>query len=112
MGSAWAHSDSKGFKMQLETMPLDERITLRVASEKANNQPIGWASRPALHHKGVSTMQTDSVINPFFSARCKRVLPSRPVPAHSQVYARLPLAPVNASPVPHLISLYHFHPAG
>ena len=27
-------------------------------------------------------------------------------------YARLPLAPRNASPVPHLTSLYHFHRAG
>ncbi len=28
------------------------------------------------------------------------------------VYARLPIAPRNASPVPHLTSLYHFHRAG
>ena len=27
-------------------------------------------------------------------------------------YARLPTAPINASPVPHLTSLYHFHRAG
>ena len=34
-------------------------------------------------------------------------------PRHRQpVYARLPLAPRNASPVPHLTSLYHFHRAG
>ena len=37
----------------------------------------------------------------------------RPHPEPSQpVYARLPRAPLNASPVPHLTSLYHFHRAG
>ena len=35
----------------------------------------------------------------------------RPQP-EQPVYARLPLAPRNASPVPHLTSLYHFHRAG
>jgi hypothetical protein len=49
--------------------------------------------------------------NPFYASRLKRVAPlneerDRPV------YARLPLAPRNASPVPHLTSLYHFHRAG
>jgi hypothetical protein len=35
IGSAWAHSDGKGFNVQLEGLvPLDGRITLRVASEK------------------------------------------------------------------------------
>ena len=34
IGSAWAHSDGKGFNVQLECVPLDGRITLRVASEK------------------------------------------------------------------------------
>lgn len=33
-------------------------------------------------------------------------------PSCKPVYARLPLAPVNTSPVPHLTSLYHFHRAG
>jgi hypothetical protein len=52
-------------------------------------------------------------INPFYAARLKR----RAATPHSQskrqpVYAKLPLAPVNASPVPHLTSLYHFHRAG
>jgi hypothetical protein len=35
IGSAWAHADGKGFNVQLEGLvPLDGRITLRVASEK------------------------------------------------------------------------------
>ena len=34
IGSAWAHKDGKGFKIQLETVPLDGRIALRVASER------------------------------------------------------------------------------
>ena len=34
IGSAWAHADSNGFNIQLETVPLDGRITLRIASEK------------------------------------------------------------------------------
>jgi hypothetical protein len=33
IGSAWAHSDGKGFNVQLDVVPLDGRITLRVASE-------------------------------------------------------------------------------
>lgn len=34
IGSAWAHADGNGFNIQLECIPLDGRITLRVASEK------------------------------------------------------------------------------
>jgi len=34
IGSAWAHADGKGFNIQIEAVPLDGRITLRVASEK------------------------------------------------------------------------------
>ena len=53
-----------------------------------------------------------TIINPFYTsvpARQRRHsanLPSEPV------YARLPRAPGNASPVPHLTSLYHFNRAG
>jgi SAM-dependent methyltransferase len=50
--------------------------------------------------------------NPFYAARLKRVVPSRTEEPNRPVYARLPLAPRNASPVPHLTSLYHFHRAG
>lgn len=34
IGSAWAHADGKGFNVQLEVVPLDGRISLRVESEK------------------------------------------------------------------------------
>jgi hypothetical protein len=34
IGSAWAHKDGHGFNIQLETLPIDGRITLRVPSEK------------------------------------------------------------------------------
>jgi hypothetical protein len=63
-------------------------------------------------------------INPFLAARYYAQGPaaprSKPVPATPQtsprqddiVYARLPRAPKNTSPVPHLTSLYHFHRAG
>ena len=34
IGSAWAHADGSGFNVQLECVPLDGRITLRVATEK------------------------------------------------------------------------------
>ena len=47
-------------------------------------------------------------INPFYSRR-------NPVPPPcfvAPLYARLPRAPVNASPVPRLTSLYHFERAG
>jgi hypothetical protein len=49
-------------------------------------------------------------INPFFAARRHR-MPRAPIPNQTR-YARLPVAPLNASPVPHLTSLYHFHRAG
>ncbi len=59
-----------------------------------------------------------SAINPFLAARTRRVAPSprpRSEPRREPeqpVYARLPRAPRNASPVPHLTSLYHFSRAG
>ena len=34
IGSAWAHADGKGFNLQLEIVPLDGRVSLRVSSEK------------------------------------------------------------------------------
>jgi len=36
IGTAWAHADGKGFNIQIETVPLDGRITLRVATETKN----------------------------------------------------------------------------
>jgi hypothetical protein len=35
IGAAWAHNDGKGLNIQIETMPLDGRITLRVPTEKS-----------------------------------------------------------------------------
>lgn len=59
---------------------------------------------------------TTHTANPFYSARVRRVAPSVQPKAQDQarqsLYARLPRAPRNASPVPHLTSLYHFHRAG
>jgi hypothetical protein len=34
IGAAWPHKDANGFNIQIESVPLDGRITLRVASEK------------------------------------------------------------------------------
>src|SRR5277367_1444731 len=56
-------------------------------------------------------MTNIATINPFYASRLKRVA-SRNDECDRPVYARLPLAPKNASPVPHLTSLYHFHRAG
>lgn len=49
-----------------------------------------------------------NAVNPFFAARTARARPG----ARHPVYARLPQAPVTASPVPHLTSLYHSADAG
>jgi hypothetical protein len=55
--------------------------------------------------------QVNRTANPFYANRLKRVAP-RTEERDRPVYARLPRAPQNASPVPHLTSLYHFHRAG
>jgi hypothetical protein len=34
IGSAWQHADGAGLNLQLDCLPLDGRITLRVFSEK------------------------------------------------------------------------------
>lgn len=33
IGAAWVHNDGKGYTIQLDCVPLDGRITLRIASE-------------------------------------------------------------------------------
>ena len=33
IGAAWSHKDGKGFSIQLESVPLDGRISLCLASE-------------------------------------------------------------------------------
>src|SRR5947209_17354376 len=56
-------------------------------------------------------MTDAALINPFYASRRTRV--ATPTEARDRpVYARLPRAPINGSPVPHLTSLYHFHRAG
>ena len=35
IGSAWEHADGKGFNIQIETVPLDGRIALRIPSDKS-----------------------------------------------------------------------------
>ncbi len=50
-------------------------------------------------------------VNPFFKPH-KRVSVSPDIRPASPLYARLPHAPINGSPVPHLTSLYHFDRAG
>jgi hypothetical protein len=57
---------------------------------------------------GISPFDTST--NPHYAARMMRS-GNQPVRI-SLRYARLPQAPVNASPVPHLTSLYHFARAG
>ncbi len=34
IGSAWQHADGKGFNVQLEVVPLDGRVTLRVEADQ------------------------------------------------------------------------------
>ncbi|WP_131282644.1 class I SAM-dependent methyltransferase [Blastopirellula marina] len=57
------------------------------------------------------------VINPFYARRMAKRDATRPENSMGEacdqtVFARLPRAPRNGSPVPHLTSLYHFHRAG
>jgi hypothetical protein len=34
IGAAWAHKDGKGFNIQIDAIPLDGKITLRIATDK------------------------------------------------------------------------------
>lgn len=36
IGSAWSHGDGKGFTVQIDAVPLDGRITLRLPSDKTD----------------------------------------------------------------------------
>jgi hypothetical protein len=65
-------------------------------------------------------MQDTSIanVNPFYATRVNQVAtlsrrkPEQKPSPEQALYAKLPLAPKNASPVPHLTSLYHFSRAG
>jgi hypothetical protein len=72
----------------------------------------GW---PSQTEKLTGSPHIAFLISPSLCALCARFLafhvawsrcPAKPI------YARRPVAPRNASPVPHLTSLYHFHRAG
>lgn len=54
---------------------------------------------------------TSTAINPFYAARTQRATHPQS-DADQPVYVKLPRAPRNGSPVPHLTSLYHFSRAG
>ena len=60
----------------------------------------------------MQSQQTHNVINPFCAARHHLHRPSRPDEDRQTMYAKLPAAPLNASPVPHLTNLYHFDSDG
>lgn len=34
IGAAWAHQDGKGFNVQVDCVPLDGRIVIRIESDK------------------------------------------------------------------------------
>src|SRR5580698_3363788 len=55
---------------------------------------------------------TLAAIDPFYAACMSLTASPAQAEPKKPIYARLPLAPRNASPVPHLTSLYHFHRAG
>jgi hypothetical protein len=57
-------------------------------------------------------MTYSSTINPFYAARQYRPASELPAEPYQPILVRLPRAPVNASPVPTLTSLYHNHRAG
>lgn len=57
-------------------------------------------------------MTYSASINPFFAARKSRPMSQPVLRRQEPVYVKLPAAPRNASPVPHLTSLYHNHRAG
>lgn len=61
-------------------------------------------------------MQQSRTTNPFYAARSFRAAPPAPATERTAqsrpLYAKLPRAPINASPVPELTSLYHNDQAG
>lgn len=57
-------------------------------------------------------MNRTASINPFFASRRNWMPASHLAGRQKPIYAKLPLAPINGSPVPHLTSLYHNATAG
>lgn len=56
-------------------------------------------------------MRSPALVNPFFANRRRAPVVVR-AELQQPVFARLPWIPINASPVPHLTSLYHSSEAG
>lgn len=74
-------------------------------------QQPGGPSGPPATKKGF-LMYALATINPFYAARHTR-RSATPQPSRLRtVYAKLPIAPITASPVPELTSLYHNPEAG
>ncbi len=57
-------------------------------------------------------MTAPATINPFYAARLMRPAVPPATAKRRPIYAKLPLAPITASPVPELTSLYHNSLAG
>lgn len=57
-------------------------------------------------------MHSLAAIDPFYAACLSMLASPVQIELSRPIYARLPQAPANASPVPHLTSLYHFDRAG
>lgn len=38
IGSAWEHSDEKGYNVQLEAFPVNGQLTIRPVKEKSENE--------------------------------------------------------------------------
>ena len=86
IGSAWAHADGNGFNIQLETVPLDGRIALRVASDKAKYPTLafthlGWASQPTHFFRTLRRNQKQACHSN--SARFAALRPRRSARYHS-----------------------------
>jgi hypothetical protein len=69
--------------------------------------PSGRDGRDLQPKKRRLTMTHSRCINPFYASH-KHVHCDNGIPPEPTHYAKLPLIPLNASPVPHLTSLYHF----
>ena len=89
-------------------------MELQVISINRHRNGISGAPFKEVLYVGQRSKRNSRDINPFYAACLKRFAPSLrqescPKP---RLYALLPQAPCNASPVPHLTSLYHNAEAG
>src|SRR4051812_41101753 len=95
-------------KWSATTIPMQGAATFpphgRFASEWLLTLPFRNGSQTKFPRTREATM--NSTINPFYASRAAKS--PLPISAEPVRYAKLPLAPVTGSPVPHLTSLYHF----